>query len=284
MANTYDADLVHEILHDVAMTTLGPVLANINAFTLDVSTIPMAPKSAQRVPLVTAGASVLTNANDFETGDSSVGEVLVQVDQKSVPFHASNTEMQKGYRVRNLLEKNMQVLGNAIQDIIFTPLTTVSYGAAVLDLAGAAFTRDHLKTIWAGAQNFTRKNLILDGPLYAGLIPTTTDHFNPATQGAYGFSSILHNSRWDGAGANTVGFVADQDAIAIASGTPYVSEGVGQAMTGIESVTLPNGITVQLYSWVSTKTRAEWRSLEVMIGAAVGDPAKVELIVDTGIV
>lgn len=284
MANTYDADLVHEILHDVAITTLGPVLANINNFTLDVQTMPMAPRSAVRVPLVTAGSAVLTNADDFETGDGTVGEVLVQANQKSVPFHATNQEMQKGYRVRNLLQKNMQVLGNAIQDIIFAPLTTANYGAAVLDLAGADLAKANLKTIWAAAQDFGRKNLILDGAQYAGLIPTSTEDFSLAMNGAYGFDSITHSSRFTGAGTDVVGFVADQDAIAIVAGTPYVSEGVSQELTGLEEVVLSNGITVQFYSWVSTKTRAEWRSLDVMIGAAVGDPGKIKLITDTGAV
>lgn len=282
MANTYDADLVHEILHDVAITTLGPALAAINNFTLDVGTMPMAPRSATRVPLVTAGSAVLTNADSFEAGNGTVGEVLVSVDQKSVPFHATNQEMQKGYRVRNLLQKNMQVLANEITDVVFAPLLIATYGTAVLDLAGGAFTSANLKTIWTAAQNFGRKNLILDGALYAGLIPTSTDNFDPSVSGAYGFNSIMHNSRWTGADTAVVGFVADSDAIAIATGVPYVSEGVGQAMTGMEEVTLSNGLTVQLYSWISTATRTEWRSLEVMIGAAAGDPAKVELIVDTG--
>jgi len=282
MANTYDADLVHEILSDVAETTLGPVLAKVNSFSLEVATMPIAPKSAIRVPLVSAGSTVLTDANDFESGDGTVGEILVSPAQKSVPFHASNTEMQKGHRVRNLLQKNMQVLGNAIQDIIFAPLTAANYGAAVLDLAGADITKANLKTVWAAAQNFGRKNLILDGAPYSQLIPESTEQFKLTESGAYGFDSIMHSSRFDGAGTDVIGFVADQDAIAIAAGVPYVDDELEQELTGLEQVVLSNGMTVQLYSWVSTKTRAVWRSLDVMIGAAVGDPEKVHLITDTG--
>ncbi len=282
MANTYDSNLVQEIMSDVAITTLGPVLARMNAFTMDVSVDPMSPRSATRVPLVTDGSNVLTNPNDFEIGDGVVSSVLVEVDQKSVPFHASNTDLQKGFRVRMLLEKNMQVLANELTDIIFAPLLVGNYGAAALDLAGGTFSRDDLKALWVAASNFNNKNLIIDGPLFSELIPSNNDQFDITTSGAYGFDSIMHHGRWSGAGPNVVGFVADSDAIAIATGVPYTPEELERELTGLEQVVLPNGLTVQLYSWVSTKTRAVWRSLDVMIGAAVGDPAKVKLIRDTG--
>lgn len=281
MANSYDSALVEEILSDVAITTLGPVLAKMDAFSLKVEPDPIKPRAGVAVELVNGGSTVLQNATDFESGDADVDAVLVAVNQQTVPFHASNDDMQKGHDVRRLLKKNMQNLGNKIQDVLFAPLTAANYGAAVLDLAGNDITKANLQTVWAAAENFGSKNLFLAGSPYSQLIPQSTEQFKLSESGAYGFDSIHHTSRFTGAESGVVGFVADSDAIAVAAGVPKVHEELEQELTGLEEVVLPNGVTVQLYSWVSCKTRSVWRSLDVMIGAAVGDPEKVHLIEDT---
>lgn len=278
MANTYDSGLVQEILHDTAITTLGTVCSLIDKFTLDVSIDPLKPRSTVNVPIVTAGAAVQTNSDSFESGNSTVGNVPVTMAQKTVAFHATAQEMNKGYRVKNLLQKNLQVLGNAIQDIVLAPVTEANYGAAVLDVALASFTSANLPTAWAAAKNFNMRHLFLDGSFYAKLLPTDTQSFKPGETGAYGFDSININNRFDGAGTDIVGFVADRSAIAVASGEPYMSPNVLADMAGMEQVTLPNGLVVSLFTWVSRATRAEWCSLDIMIGASAGDTTALKII------
>ena len=165
--------------------------------------------------------------------------------------------------------------------MLFAPLTAANYGTPVVDIAGGTLSKANLKTIWAACQNYGAKNLFLDGGPYSDLIPESTDQFKLSESGAYGFDGIHHSSRFNGAEAGVVGFCADSDAIAVAAGVPKVVEELERELTGLEEVVLPNGITVQLYSWVSTKSRSVWRSLDVMIGAAAGDTSKVKLIEDT---
>jgi hypothetical protein len=280
MANTYDSGLVQEILHDTAITTLGTVCANVDKFSHQVEIDPLKPLSTVNVPLVTAGSAVITNGANFEVGDSTVGNVQVTMAHKSVPFHATAAEMNAGHRVKNLLTKNLQVLGNAIQDIIFAPLTTTNFGTAGFDDTAANFTSADLPTIWTAAKEYTERNLWLDGAYYAKLLPTNAESFRPGETGAYGFDSINVNNRWDGAGAKVIGVVADRSAVAVASGEAYMPENVRNDLSGMESITLPNGIVISLCSWVSRATRAEWCSVDVMIGAAAGDTTAAEVIED----
>lgn len=271
MANTYDSGLVAEILHDTAITTLGDVCAAVDKFTLEVTADPMKPASTVNVPLVTAGASVLTNPASFESGDSTVGTVAVTAAHKSVPFHATSAEMNKGYRVKNLLQKNLQVLGNAVQDVIFAPITEANFGSAVFDNTAANFSSSDLPTIWAAGENFNQRHLFLDGAYYSKLLPTNAESFKPAETGAYGFDSINLNTRWDGAGTDIIGFLGDRSAVAVVASEPYMTDNVRADLSGLEQVTLPNGIVISLCSWVSRATRAEWCSVDLMIGAAAGD-------------
>ena len=281
MSNTYNSGLVAEILQESAITTLGNKNAPLNLFSTSFSADPMKPRSSQNVPLVSAGPTVLENPASFESGDSTVGNVQVTVSHYSAPIHATSDEMQKGYRVRNLIQKAVQQLGNKLQDVAFAVIDEATYGARVVDKAAASFSADDLETIWAAAEDFGSRNLILDGAYYAKLLPNNRDDFNLAEQGAYGFDRIIHSSRWDGAEAGTRGIVADPGAIACVSGTPYLDPVVANQMEDQVQVTLENGLTVQFNTWASVAGRQVWHSLDVAFGAAAGDTSALALIGDT---
>ena len=273
MANTLSSDLIVDILSEVSITTLGPVLGIMDSFTTDLSADAVAPRSTFQVDCVTGGSTTLTNPDSFETGDSTVEARPVTGNHISQPFHVTAQQMNQGFRLKNLLAKNMQVFANSLHDIIMTPVTEAVYGTAVLDKTLATFTAADLPTIWAAGKNLPQKNLILEGSFYAKIMPTDTTKFNPADQGAYGFDRIAYSNRFTAAGTDVVGFLADPNALLVASGVPVMDEDVTNAMVGQEQVTLSNGLTVQLNSWVSTGTRAKWASLDVILGAAVGDAA-----------
>jgi len=53
------------------------------------------------------------------------------VDQHSVSFKVTQAELNSGHRLRSLLRKNLQVIGNACRDAIFAPITEAIYGETV---------------------------------------------------------------------------------------------------------------------------------------------------------
>ena len=65
MANTFDTELLREIVSNTVMTTLGETLAQARLFSTEFTTDALAPKATVKVGIVTAGASVQTNPACF---------------------------------------------------------------------------------------------------------------------------------------------------------------------------------------------------------------------------
>lgn len=280
MANTFPSDLVHEIVAESSITTLGPVLGAVNNFAHEVAAEPMAPGSTIKVGVTTAGATAATNPANYESGDSTKVTRTVTVNEHSVSFHVTQAQLNKGHTLQQLIRKNMQSIANAARDAVFAPLTEANYGANILDSTAADFDATDLKTIWAACKDYPTKHLLLDGAYYAKLLPTNAESFRPGQTGAYGFDSISVNNRWDGAEAKTIGFIGTTDSLIIASGEPVVDGGLIDALDSYEAVPLDGGLTAYVYSWVSTATRARWMSVGLMLGAAVGDATAGSVIHD----
>lgn len=278
MANTLDADLVVDVARETAVTVLQSRLAMLNAFSRDFGIETMAPRRTVRVPKATGGATAQTNATNFESGDSTLSEIVVSVDQYTVSFHLTNTQLQQGYRLAHLFEINLHVLANKIIDTALTPVTTANYGAATVTSTAANFDTDDLKTLWGAAKDFNQRNLVIDGTYYAQFLPINRESFNPG-QGAYGFDRFDMNNRWTGAGTNVVGFVADPQALGLAAGLPLTTDDVRNAMVGIDVITLPDlGLSVQMHRWVSLASRTPWISFDCMFGAGAGDTSALKII------
>lgn len=279
MANTFSADLMQDTVSQAGLTSLGPVLDAVGKFSFGVSPDPIQPKGSVHVPITTAGSAVQTNASNYESGDSTVSSREVAVNEYSVSFHITQQQANEGKGLDQLIGKNMQVIANQTQDIIYGPLTTTNYGTAVLDVTAAAFDpATDLKTVWAAAKDFPVKNLVLEGDWYAELVPTSNDNFKLGQQGAYGFDSISLNNRWDGAGTNVIGFVGSSDSLCIASGEPKTDDAVKNALEQYMEVPLSNGVSVYFAMWVSLATRQRWASLGLMLGAGPGDTTAGKLI------
>jgi hypothetical protein len=279
MANSFAAALAVDTLAEESITTLGPILSTVDNFALDVQLAPMAPGNTVQVEVVTAGATAQTNPTSYVTNsDSTKIARAVSVDQHSVSFKVTQAELNSGHRLRSLLRKNLQVIGNACRDAIFAPITEANYGAAVLDSTAANFDSADLKTIWAACKDYPTKNLILDGAYFAKLLPTNADSFLPGNSGAYGFDSIGMNNRWDGAEATTIGFCGARDALAIGSGEAIMDDEIQDLLSFYEPVEIPGGLTAYLSSWTDLTTRTRYMNISVMLGAAVGDAPAGSLI------
>ncbi len=281
MANTFPAALTAEFVADEAITTLGPILSAIGAFTYNVGVDRISPGSTVQVPVVTAGATAGTNPSSYETNaDSTKIAREVTVDQHSLSFHVTQAELNNGHRLRSLIGKNLQVIGNACRDAIFAPITAANYGAAILDSTAADFGASDLKTIWAAGKDFPTKNLIIDGAYFAKLLPTDANSLAPGAGGAYGFDSIAMNNRWTGAEAKTIGFFGAADSLAIASGEPVMDDEIQDLLSMYEAIELPGGLVAYVSSWTSLATRKRFMNISVMLGSAVGDATAGRIISD----
>jgi hypothetical protein len=286
MANTFASDLVVDSLRDAAITTLSSRLAPLNAFSRDFSADQLRPLAVVQVPIASAGASVQTNATNFESGDSTLSNAAVSVSQYSASFALTNAEINQGFRIEQLAAKNLRQLANKIIDVALAPVTTTNFGSAVVDVDAAGdVTAASLKTLWAALKDGSERNLVVDGSVYAQFLPSNLDGFTLAgagrNTGIFGYDGFYYNNRWDGAGANIKGFAASPEAIALASGVP-VSSPVADDMIAQETITIGDlGLQVQMSMWSSRATRSLWASYDVMFGAAKGDGSALKILAIT---
>lgn len=275
MANSLSSSLVLDTLAEATLTTLGQRLAPLRAFSTDFSTDMMNQNAYVQVRKANAAGSVQTNPTSFETGDTNVTNVAVQVKHYSKSYNLSSQELNQGFRLEQLAAINAQVLANKIIDIALAPITATNFPTNVT-VAQASFSATNAKTLWGAVAKSSMRHLILDGTAFAQLLPTDTLGFGIQNSsyrpGSYGFDAVILNTRWDGAGTNIYGFAVGPEAVAAASGLPMIDPGVASLLAGSRTITLPDlGLSVQLNTWGSLSTRSAWASLDVMFGAALGD-------------
>ena len=278
MANSLSSSLVLDTLAEATLTTLGNRLAPLRAFSTDFTADMMNQNAFVQVRKANAAGAVQTNPTNFETGDTNVTNVAVQVKHYSKSYNLSSQELNQGFRLEQLAAINAQVLANKIIDIALAPITATNFPSNVT-VAQASFSATNAKTLWGFVAKSSLRHLILDGTAFAQLLPTSGENFQIGTggsssyrPGAYGFDGIILNTRWDGAGTNIYGFAVGPEAVAAASGLPMIDPGVASLLAGSRTITLPDlGLSVQLNTWGSLSSRSAWASLDVMFGAALGD-------------
>jgi hypothetical protein len=279
MANTFSASLVQDTVSTAGMTSLGPVLDATGKFSFNVGVDPINKTGSVHVPITVSTSAALTNPTNYAAGDTTVESREVTVNEYAKSFHITQAQANEGKGLAQLIGKNMQTIANQAQDIIYAPLTVSNFGAASLDVTAAAFDpATDLKTVWKAGKDFPTKNLVLEGDWYGELVPTSNDNFRLGSQGAYGFDSIALNNRWDGAGANVIGFLGAADSLAIASGEPAIDSTVQDGMEQYFEVPLANGISVYFAMWVDINSRTRWASLGLMLGSGPGDTTAGTLI------
>ena len=271
MANTIDADLLIDTLAAQVITTLGPALAPLSAFTSDFSQDTYTQTKSVQVTVVTGGGTTQTNPTSFESGDTTTSNVAVTMNHYSNAFHLTSAQINQKFRIEQLAAKNLQNLANKIVDIAMTPIDATNFANASGVIAKASLVVGDLQAGWASIGTSPVKNVLLDSAAYSKFLPTTTQSLSLATNGAYGFNNFLLNTRWTGAVAGTYGFVCGPDAIAQASGIPDIHPAVQKMLMDSRVITVPNlGLSVQLNVWGSASSRAVWASYDVMYGAAYG--------------
>lgn len=281
MANSLSSNLVLDTIGKRTLTYLGNRFAPLGAFATDFSGELYTQGQNIRVPVATAGATVQTNPTNWESGDSTITNVNVLVNQYSTSFQLSPRELNNGFRLSQLVDINLQNFANKIVDVAFAPFTTTNFSN--ITVAQASLVGANLKTAWAAIAKNQQKNLILDSTAYSTLLPTSlTTEIGPRP-GLAGFDNVYLNTRWTGAGTNIYGFAGGPGAVAMVAGLPETVASEEFAGLALEqtTITIPLGgrgtlnqgaegpsMQVMVSTWLSVATRTRWVSYDAMFGAA----------------
>ena len=274
-ANTYSSSLVTQFLLDGAVTQLQNKLAMLKAFTRDFSTDAYKPLATAQLKYVTGGSTTLTNPTNFESGDSTVSNVAITVNHYAQPFHVSDSELNSGLRMENLVNVNSRALASKIIEVCTTPITAANFTGAPLTSTAANFGFSSLQTLWGQLQKANTKNIVLDGTFMAKLLNNPTyyqqvgDFKTSSAVSAFGWDLIALNSDWTAADAKTVGFACDPQSIGVVGGLPLSPQAASSQVLSVSTETIPDvGLSISTFRWTSLATRTEWLSYELMIGAA----------------
>lgn len=282
-ANTITSNLIPAILNDSLITiAVDSVLAPFNTFTRSFTPVPMASKRTQVLPVFSSGSTVLTNASDFEAGNSTVTNVTISTAQYTKPFQVDNNDVQNGFSLRLLAEGCAREFALSLHNQATTLMTVANFGATSITVgAGTTWTSASLQSklapVLVAAKNYDQRILLLDGSHLMYLLPTDRNSFAIGELGGWGFDKILQNNDWTGAATNACGFVTNGRAIYAVSGVPEVV--APGDFFSISSQTLRNGMTVATYQWFSRKTRTMWASYDIVLGLTVADSSAGRVLV-----
>lgn len=279
MANTIDVDLILDTLSQQAVTLLPHRLAPLSAFSRNFSTKVLTQTASVQVLLVTGGSGAQVNPTVYESGDTTTSNIEVPVDAYSQAIHLNSVTLNQGFSLEDFAETKLNALAETIAGLITPFFSTVYFTETPVIVAQSLFSPAYAKTLRGRIGKCTHRNLILDSPAYAQLIPSDKNGLSPDESGTFGFDAIHEQSFWTGAEAHVYGLAAGPGAIAVAAGIPLMSAGVTKRMLGQRIVAIPGlGLSVQVNHWINLNTRAEWASYDVMFGAALGLPTDGVLV------
>jgi hypothetical protein len=276
--NSFSSSLTTNFLILGATTIASQKFASVKMFSRDTSVDPYKPLATGQMKFNTTvqdGSTTLTNATNFESGDSTLTNVPISVSQYTESFHVTNTQLNSGTRMEDLIVAKMGSLGSKLSKVLAANITAANYATLTpLISTAAAFNFSSLSTIWGQLKKANRKHLMLDGQYLAKLINTPTLYqATPVVPGAswkdlIGFDFLALHTEWSAAGANIIGFGCDPQAMGVIAGLPLVDSpgipgGILAEATGtMTGVDLP----IAVYNWFNTSTRTYWGSFDLMFG------------------
>jgi len=297
MANTFAPELVPDTIADSVLTVLSARLAPLSSFSTDFSLDPLHKHTTVQVPLASVSDNVRQDPTDFEVGNATLAAKPVVVTQFSKSWHITNLQLQEGFRIEQTAKANANRFADTITAMALEPLKTPGYKVySGNPVAEDSFGVAEAKQVWGEMFGPGPNSLMLARAYSANLMPSDRTWFD-LNNGAYGFNTIYTNEIWQttadlttgagstvGAPANTVGFASHPQAIALASGMPANLAAPQGEFWSTQTLTLQNGMSVQMCVWFSRQSRTVWASLDVMFGAGVGDPSAGLIIGGAGFV
>lgn len=281
MANNIDSSLKNTILASKGISVVTPILAPLQAFTLDVSEDSFNPATMSlKVSMAASGSTVNKSTiasplTDYETTNTTLSAVGVDMELYSISFGLSDEDMSSGRKLEHIYEVNYQTFALELAKTVNALFTTGNFTASY-NSTSSAFAASDLKSAYGAIQNPV-KNAILDSTLFAKFLPADLNAYDPTKSkaGILGFNYFAE-STFTGAGSNVRGFVGAPQAVVVAARLPAVS---AQANLIDMQVIDLGGISVLYREWFSTKSQSVFGNFSCVFGASVGDATKGRIIV-----
>lgn len=285
MANNLDTDLIVDVLSDVALTTLPSKLANLRAYSTDVTDDRAKARQKIQVELVTGVGDVIENPTNFQVTAITNTNVEVALTHLSRPVGLSAQDLNVGHKLETKARKALITLADAVQDKIFQLVTLTNFTNSPT-IKGAGTDAELLKAMWGSILGGGQKNAVLTTSQYANYLPTNLESFDPTqrTAGIFGFDGFFYGDRLAAAGESGIlGFACDPSAIAVAARLPEDPGGAkGADYITSQTVTVPDlGVAVEFNVWFDRASRGHWLSYDICFGAAVGDPTALTIAMPT---
>lgn len=284
-SNTYSASLVTQFLLDGAVTKLQNLWAPLKVFSRDYSSDRYKPRATAQLKFVTTQGTTQKNASSFESGDATVTNTQIAVDQYTTAFHVTNDELNSGLRMENLVDIKTAECADNILKVAFSPLATGSFTTnAALVRASTAFTFSDMATAWGQLKKSPIKFAVLDGEYMARIInspvfyqATGTDSGELDGWKRFGWDGVWTNTNWSGthAGANDQnirGLFCNPQVMGAVAGLPLTPPTIPGNTLQESTITVPEvDISIAAYSWFSLSTRTFWMSYDLMFGSSLLD-------------
>lgn len=269
----FDSALYDQVVSERVMTVLGEQLAGLNAFSTDFTDQVERKKGNTMLVGLASGGTAGTNRTDYESGDSNIADISVTLNEIGVSWNITNKEYNASRvaTVEKSIDAQAQTVAEAIWAVVSALITEANYGASIIDAAQTTFDADAMKTAWAAIPKVRSKHVLLDSVAYSEILPATLNDFDLSERGAYAFAGVHHQTDWSAASNNAYGFACGPAAMAVGSKIPEIPAGVAKQLDAQSLIEVEDlGLMIQYLRWGSAKTRAEWASLDVYFGAAVG--------------
>jgi ATP-dependent protease ClpP protease subunit len=280
--------LTPAVLAEGFITVLQNRLAPLNAFARNfTATAAQGKRNIIEVPIATAGGTAQSGATSFEDTTNFVGtmdDIAITPAQITVGAHITNAELTNGWRMGWFAEIKAAEMADKLQSLVNAIITTTNFdrtsqleaGTSAVVATSTNFTKDDLDNMWGSIAKSPIKNVMLHQNYYKYFLPATLENFNPLAGNTLpGWDGFYLNTNWTGAETNTYGFACNPQAICIGAMLPAEAPNmIGASNLAREVVTVPGiGLSVASYTWFSTASRTGWWTMDVLFGAAKGDPA-----------
>jgi hypothetical protein len=290
--NTFSASLTTNFLIARATTQASPKFAALDMFARSEDVDPYKPLATGQMKFNTttqSGSTTQTNATNFESGDSVVTNVPITVNQYTESFHITNSQLNDGLRLADLVDAKMADLGSKVAQVLTSNITAANFNTLTPIIRDTgAFGFSDMQTAWGTLKKARRKNIMLDGPYLANLIniPTLFQQ-TPVVPGAgwknlFGWDYVALHTEWTQAGNNILGFACDPQALGVIVGLPLMDVPGTNGILGMANGTLVSvNCPLQAYTWFNTGTRTYWGSFDLMFGAVALDTT-IGMVIATG--
>jgi len=294
-ANSYSSSLVTQFLLDGAVTKLQNRWAPLKIFSKDYSQDRYKPRATGQLKFVTAGGTTQKNATNFESGDATVTNVQIAVDQYTTAMHVTNDELNSGLRMENLIEIKTAECADNILKVAFSPLSkeAIVTNAAIIRSA-TTFNFSDMATASGELKKSLIKYAVLDGEYMARIEnnpvffqATGTMNGSPDGWQRFGWDGVFTNSNWTGthAGANDEnirGLFCNPQVMGAIAGLPLVPPSIPGNTLMESTITVPEvDISIAAYSWFSLSTRTFWMSYDLMFGSQLLDESAGVLLLSS---